>query len=730
MKERLYSGLLSWMNFDESDSVLLIGEAVHSMDTFADIGCSILCNTVDEIYDNELQEKYSHIFDYVVGVEVLEKERNPERLLNVLRTFLKSSGKLLLGTDNRLGIRYLCGEHDPYSGRYYESFENYEYIDNEEIPAGKCYTNAELRDIVKNSGLQAKFYSVLPSLEHPQLIIAENYTPKEKISSRYTPVYRNPDTILFCEEQVCEDFAQNGMIHATANAFFIECTLDGNFTDANQITVSLNRGEENAYFTILRSDTVEKRIAYSAGEKNLRELSENLQNLQDRGIDVVLGKKDGNSYIMPYVDAVMGDIYLRNLLKTDRDEFIKKMDEFRGLILQSSESVDENEYGVILQKGYIDMVPLNSFFMNDHFVFFDQEFCIANYPLNAILYRAIVILYENVPESQVMVTKEMLWDRYDMSSQLDYYNKITTEFVNTLRRQDKMTTFYDSHMRNEWIANYNRQYLNKVVKNMDFYEDYRRDRCFDDLHDKKVFLFGAGKWCDKFLAFYKNEYNVCRILDNDESKWGTKMDGVPIDSPESIVGEQDAYKVIICTKDYKPIFRQLKRMQVLHIGIYDANYCYAGRQRLSIFPPEGSNKKYHIGYISGTFDVFHIGHINILRRAKEQCEYLIAAVTSDEYVRTHKNKEPIIPFEERVEMLKACKYVDEVVGVPVKYAGTVEAFQKYHFDCQFCGSDYVDDPWWLEQKKFLQEHGSDLVFFPYTEQTNSTKIRALIENNL
>ena len=120
----------------------------------------------------------------------------------------------------------------------------------------------------------------------------------------------------------------------------------------------------------------------------------------------------------------------------------------------------------------------------------------------------------------------------------------------------------------------------------------------------------------------------------------------------------------------------------------------------------------------------------MLRRAKEQCDYLIVAVASDEYVRNHKGKEPFIPFEERCEVLKSCMYADEVVKVPYKYAGTVEAFQKYHFDVQFCGSDYENDPWWLAQKRYLEEHGATLVFFSYTEQTSSTKIKALIEQNL
>ena len=208
------------------------------------------------------------------------------------------------------------------------------------------------------------------------------------------------------------------------------------------------------------------------------------------------------------------------------------------------------------------------------------------------------------------------------------------------------------------------------------------------------------------------------------------MAGIEIDSPNCLINECEEYKVIVCVKNCASILHQLKMMNVVNIGIYDANFIYSRYKNINETRSLTSQKKYHIGYISGVFDLYHIGHINMLRRAKEQCDYLIVAVTSDEYVRSHKKREPFIPFEERCEVIKSCKYVDEVVGVPYKYAGTVEAFQKYHFDCQFCGSDYVNDPWWLEQKAYLQKHGSDLVFFPYTQKTSSTKIKALIEQKL
>ena len=81
-------------------------------------------------------------------------------------------------------------------------------------------------------------------------------------------------------------------------------------------------------------------------------------------------------------------------------------------------------------------------------------------------------------------------------------------------------------------------------------------------------------------------------------------------------------------------------------------------------------------------------------------------------------------------MVKSCRYVDEVVEIPYFYRDTQEAFEKYHFDVQFSGSDYENDPSWLAKKTYLQEHGSTLEFLSYTEQTSSTKIKALIEQKL
>lgn len=127
--------------------------------------------------------------------------------------------------------------------------------------------------------------------------------------------------------------------------------------------------------------------------------------------------------------------------------------------------------------------------------------------------------------------------------------------------------------------------------------------------------------------------------------------------------------------------------------------------------------------MAGVFDLFHVGHLNLLRRAKEQCGYLIVGVVSDEQVMKEKKTMPVISFEERLEIVRACRYVDEAVEIPIGRPSTKDAYRMYRFDAQFSGSDYENDPSWLSQRTYLRQHGSDLVFFPYTSSVSSTDLK-------
>lgn len=135
-------------------------------------------------------------------------------------------------------------------------------------------------------------------------------------------------------------------------------------------------------------------------------------------------------------------------------------------------------------------------------------------------------------------------------------------------------------------------------------------------------------------------------------------------------------------------------------------------------------KKYKIGYTTGVFDMFHIGHLNILKNAKEQCDYLIVGVSTDELVYAVKNKKTIIPFEERVEIVKAIKYVDQVV--PQINKDKIAAYGEYHFDVMFVGDDWKNSELFNEVEKKLKKYNVDVIYFPYTKGISSTLLREKI----
>lgn len=141
-----------------------------------------------------------------------------------------------------------------------------------------------------------------------------------------------------------------------------------------------------------------------------------------------------------------------------------------------------------------------------------------------------------------------------------------------------------------------------------------------------------------------------------------------------------------------------------------------------------NKKKYKIGYTTGVFDLFHIGHLNILKNAKEQCKFLIVGVTIDELVLEYKKITPIIPYAERFAIIGACRYVDRVV--PQENYNKFDAFLKYKYDVMFVGDDWKGKPRFVRVEKKLKEHNSTIIYFPYTKSTSSTIIRKLIKSNL
>lgn len=136
-------------------------------------------------------------------------------------------------------------------------------------------------------------------------------------------------------------------------------------------------------------------------------------------------------------------------------------------------------------------------------------------------------------------------------------------------------------------------------------------------------------------------------------------------------------------------------------------------------------KKPIIGYTAGAFDMFHVGHLNLLRRAKLACDYLIVGLTTDDLCFEKKKKKPIIPLEERMLIVESIKYVDQVV--PQVTYEKFDAWNNLKFDVMFSGDDWKGNPRWDNLENEFSKLGVEIVYFPYTQQSSSTFLRSALD---
>lgn len=132
-----------------------------------------------------------------------------------------------------------------------------------------------------------------------------------------------------------------------------------------------------------------------------------------------------------------------------------------------------------------------------------------------------------------------------------------------------------------------------------------------------------------------------------------------------------------------------------------------------------------IGYTTGVFDLFHIGHLIMLKNAKSLCDKLIVGVTTDELV-SYKNKKSVIPFEERLEIVRSIKYVD--AAIPQRDMDKFAMWEKLKFDVMFVGDDWYGTEKWKQLDAQFEEQGVRIVYFPYSKGTSSTLINETLNS--
>lgn len=473
----LRSALLNWYEFKKDAEVLEIGGQFGAI-------TGILCErclhvtTIEpsmfraetiikrhsnknnlDVYAGSLTDiRFNKKFDYIVLIGELEKQGEgssqkdiyADYLKNIIK-LLKPAGKLLLTTENRYGIKYFCGAEDPYTGVAFDGINHYP-----NGTKGYSFSKQELIDIIKMSGFPFyKFYYPLPDYKLPQIIYSEDYLPQKNIGERLIPYYLNKDTLVAYENDLYNDLVDNNVFEFFSNSYLVECSLDKSFCSTVYAAVSIDRGKENGFATTIHNNkAVKKKALFKEGEKSVLSLYENMMDIKRHGLKIVPHKFEKGSIIMPYINNMTLSNYLKEVIKKDKEEFIKILDELYNLILCSSEHVSKEDnalcndetrelnWGTILKKAYIELIPLNSFYVDGEILFFDQEFVRENYPAKYIFFRALNYFYYFAPHANDIVPLEMLKQKYEMNELWNIFVLEENKFLADVRNHDLYRQFY------------------------------------------------------------------------------------------------------------------------------------------------------------------------------------------------------------------------------------------------------------------------------------------------
>ena len=404
------------------------------------------------VCDDVLKWKSDCKFDFIIIAGLLEtlnhgSDKNDEyaKILKTLSDFLKRDGKIILAVENRFGIRYFCGAVDKHTGRPYSGINNYPYHSE-----GRSFDKQQIKAIISDAGLEnCKFYYPLPDYVLPQVIYSEDYLPVSSIRERVIPYYLNKEYLTAYENDLYDDLVKNNVFEFFSNSFLIECSRQDNMGNIIYAALSTDRGSENGFATVIRNTgMVQKKALYSEGIKSLHNIQKNIQELMRNGIHCVEHCLVQNRIEMPFIQKKTLNDELRQIIFRNSNKFRRIIDGLYECIIKSSKTVDINKnelphegisndkFGVILDKAYIDMIPINCFYIDNEFYFFDQEFVRRNFPAKYVLYRVLKYTYFFIPKAEEIVPLEDLKGNYELKEVWDCFEAEEKRFVASNRKYD------------------------------------------------------------------------------------------------------------------------------------------------------------------------------------------------------------------------------------------------------------------------------------------------------
>lgn len=394
------------------------------------------------ILNDRLDAHEKKSFDYIVYIGGLEyfytesgKLDDVIRRLEDLKAYLRPDGVFLLAVENRYGLTNWLGKRDSFTGIPFDAINDYRFGSD-----ARSFTKTEIEEIIRRCGYRLhKFYYPASDYMNPFCIYTDERLPAGKNDTeRISFVPENTDSFISADcMQVYKDVIDAGVFPFFSNSYLVEMT-DGNFLAPVQyVSTSLFRGRNRAFFVILDGKKACKKCAFPETADYAGHLCREAEELRERlpVLDMVL---KGDRLEMPLIQAPTLQNHIAELAaKRDSDKIFPLLDRLWEYILRSSDYADtcafdtgNTDVGPILKKAFIELIPLNCFYIDGDFLFFDQEFSRGNCPARYIMARAIVNLYAFIPELSSLISIEDLRSRYGMDEiQWDLFMSVDMDFI-------------------------------------------------------------------------------------------------------------------------------------------------------------------------------------------------------------------------------------------------------------------------------------------------------------
>lgn len=479
-------GLFNWYEFNRDASCLYISNGYGAM-------VDLLCRSINKVvvaeeeitraeYIRKRGERYKNLivldehisdlkkrkttYDYVIVEQCVQTREQMRALLYEVLPLLSERGRLLFCCENRLGMKYLCGVPDSLSDEPFVGIRESDHKDR--------LTRNNVIEILKDTKeiLGWKLYYPAPDEKLPQAIYTDEYLPMKSIRDRVIPYYVDRKTLIALEDEISDALIENGVYSVFANSFLVECSKNGQVSQTIFAALSTDRGEEHGFATVIDQDgSVRKKALYTAGKESRGLIYNNAKELQKHGIACVEQtiNCERNEIQMPYMKNPTLINYLKVQFQNNTDKVEAVFDALYEKIQQSSEQVpfevcnlkgdgiSKEEFGIVLKKAYIDMIPYNCFYVDGQILFYDQEFVKENCPAKYVLFRALRYTYIYIPEAESRIPLQYFKDRYQLNNLWNIFEREEAAFVEDNRNYNTLEAFY------KW-ASVDRREIDKHIK--------------------------------------------------------------------------------------------------------------------------------------------------------------------------------------------------------------------------------------------------------------------------